>query len=163
MSSVSWTLLTGAMPAPLRAWFDEVRARDLAVQGERTDLADDNLWMFGVEDEQRRALKVGDVSSFLRAIRIMWRDKLTLASSNEWMVYAWHDEMSGQLRFSACPARTIDELPFSCALRAVDVDDISREFVEGRSIIPYAELQAHINVPEEDPPEFILNVWAERL
>lgn len=163
MSTVSWSLIAAALPAVLRSWFSDVRSGSLTVQGEPAEIGNSNLWTFGLEDEQRRSLTADDVSSFLRAIAALWRDAAAPLGTTEWMFYAWHDEMSGRLRFSACPARKLEELPFACTLRGVQVDAVARAFLHGRSVIPRDELQAHLDIPADTLTEFVLDVWAVHL
>lgn len=128
-------------------WLDEVRAHPLATTGTRASIADGNLWTFSLDDEARQALTIAEVTSFLRGVVSSWRAN-NPTRSGEWRCYAWYDEMSGQLRISACPARTLEELPFRCRLRAVEVDDVA---------------QAFIARPQRTEQEFVLDVWMEPL
>ncbi len=131
----------------LDEWLDEVGAHPLSTAGPRATIADHNLWTFSLGDEARQSLTIGEVTSFLRAVVSSWRAN-NPTRSGEWRCYAWYDEMNGQLRISACPASTLDELPFRCRLRAVEVDDVAHAFIAR---------------PQRTEQDFVLDVWMERL
>jgi hypothetical protein len=40
---------------------------------------------------------------------------------------------------------------------------IAQAFLDGRSVVPRDEVQAHLDLPEDKPTEFVLDVWSEHL
>lgn len=151
------------MPSLLLDWLEELRRAPLAITG---DLARKNVRWFGAGGGERAALRAEEVVSFLHSAAEIW-DR-SISGCDEWLFYAWYDEMAGQLRIAACPARTLADLPFGCALRSVEADDVARAFLLGSDTIPWREMaSAPVTADEADLPEpevpFVLGVWTRPL
>ena len=158
------SLLTATLPAVLRRWFGEVQRRPPVLVGDPEGVAEENLWAFGIESDSREAFSEQELSRFLRAVAALWKEapsRSRQADPSSWCFYAWHDEMSGQLRFSLVPGVGVKDLPFSCTVREASAEEVSRAFLGGESVIPYSELQPQIHQGDHEPRPFVLDVWVE--
>lgn len=125
-----------------------------------------NMLIFPLSDLQSACLESGCLSEFLMQLFREFCRKAARLQVSGWF-YAWFDEMSGTLRCSTCNVRTPDMLPFSCALRIVDVPhDVAHAAANSPYIsgIPVAEFQnVETESDEGDDSTFELTVFARRL
>ncbi|MBC7819184.1 MAG: hypothetical protein IAG10_20020 [Planctomycetaceae bacterium] len=152
---------------PFLEWLAEVSADELAIRPDDINAeAHENLWSFSLSSEQAAAVSVADVETFAKGVADARRVWLSAREVDPMVLYWWHDELAGQLRFSLVSA-SHGRLPFRCpVVSARTFREIASEWLGSQHLhgIPLAELAPLVpveSVPE--PVQLALPVWTVRV
>ena len=103
------------MKDPLQRW----RATLAALELVDDDAPVGNMEMFSIAAAQDAGITAPALAAFVRDAHRAYSLAARSIGRTGWF-YAWHDEMAGQLRTSACWIVSRDELPFGGLLTLVD-------------------------------------------
>lgn len=152
---------------PFLEWLAEVTANAPVVRPDDIEVeARCNLWSFALTPERAAAVTPADVETFAVAIAGCRRVWLTACGAGPTVLYWWHDEQAGQLRFSLVSA-SHGRLPFGCAVAPpASLHEIAVSWLKSSNLhgISWGELRALS--PDEippDPPSTVLPVWSQLL
>jgi len=164
MGNETLSFLVAGLPPVLRLWFEEIRAKPLVTEGTASELGPRNLSAFALSSAERTSLRSGDIERFLLAVTEVWREAIG-SSRGAWVAYAWHDEMAGQLRISACPASNASQLPFVCAIKEFSIRELVDAFLGEIDFVPYGQLQPLPGLSDNEASDrpFEQHVWMDRL
>ena len=130
--------------------------------------ANGNQWSFSITPEIAAAASVADVETFAAAVADARRAWLSARGAGPMVLYWWHDEQAGQLRFSLVSA-VHGRLPFrsrvipAASFRLIAEEWLKSPYLDG---IPWAELRPLAAGEEEQeawPPPPSLRVWSSQL
>jgi len=158
---------TGAALAlnPFIDWLPEVTADPVVVcPNDIGAEARGNLWSFSLSANQAAAVCVADVIRFAGQVAEARRAWLATHKVGQMVLYWWHDDQAGQLRFSLVSA-VHARLPFGCKLVAAkNLDSIVQQWLGSphSHFIPWSDLQ-RLAVGEAEPPVPPLSVWSQTL
>jgi hypothetical protein len=144
----------------------------LSTISHEVDECEENRWSFGVD---LKYCNTKDLLAFYQSVMDARRQYLILENIKTKMIfYTWYDPMSGYFYFSIIPANWSkllpgQELPFGCTVNKVDkLENIISNFINDpyKGIIPMDQLkeislsEALKSEDEEDPKQYILDVWS---
>ena len=147
-------------------WLAQLNALELVASGDVNAIASANLEMFAIAEAQDAKLTSAAVADFLRDAHRAYSTAAARIQLVGWF-YAWHDEMAGQLRMSACPITSASELPFGGPSVPVDdptiiaTDALASTIAHGIPLATLTEVVAGAKAPEPEPPP--LSVYAQPL
>ena len=129
--------------------------------------ANRNMLVLPLSDISSQSIETHELAEFLMSVYREFLGKSEQAGFLGWF-YAWLDEMSGTLRCGAGRVASPSELPFSCALKLVDIPGpLAREVANSnyRSGIPADEFQdTAFNADDDDDEKpFTLTVFVRPL
>jgi hypothetical protein len=154
---------------PFADWLPDVVADSVVV--DPIDIvaeANGNQWSFSIIPEIAAAASVADVDAFAAAVADARRAWLLARGAGPMVLYWWHDEQTGQLRFSLVSA-VHGRLPFrsrvipAASFRLIAEEWLKSPYLDG---IPWAELRllaAGEEEQEAEPPPPNLRVWSSQL
>jgi hypothetical protein len=125
-----------------------------------------NQWSFSITLEEAAAVSIADVEAFAAAVAEARSAWLSARGAGPMVLYWWHDEQAGQLRFSLVSAAH-GRLPFEChVIPAASVRVIAQAWLTSpyREGIPWSATR-RVAAGEEDTeqPPLNLPVWSLRL
>lgn len=150
---------------PFIDWLTEVAADPVLVCPE--DIAAEasgNLWSFSLSADQATAVCVTDVVQFAENVTDARRAWLAGREGEPMLIYWWHDDQAGQLRFSLVSA-VHGHLPFRCkVVPAPGLESIAQQWLSSPHLhsIPWSELSP-LSAHEAEPPKPPLSVWWQTL
>jgi hypothetical protein len=142
------------------SWGETLSAIEYCWEGSKNHIAIANMLSFHADEGAKKRLTEAGLVDFLNESYEKYRAGL-LRKTEEFWFYAWHDEMAGQLRCSAAPARSESELPFGARIRVTrDPLQVAQEYLASpyNGIIRFSELQEQA-FPEGTPRELVLTVF----
>jgi hypothetical protein len=148
---------------PMATWLAEVTNDAVVIC--RDDInteANSNLWSFSLTLQEASSLSVTDVVEFSQKVVASRREWLTARRAPSMVMYWWHDEQAGQLRFSLV-STTHGRLPFQANIAVVaEFEEIAKAWLSSPYLdgIPWTDLQEV--VPEEVETEQLpptIAVW----
>lgn len=126
----------------LKTWAATLTALELVDAGDRDATARANMEVFSIAAVQDAGVAAPVVADFVRNAHRAYSLAATRIGRSGWF-YAWHDELAGQLRTSACWIASQHELPFRGPITLVDDPEslatalLSSQIAHG---IPWSEL-----------------------
>ena len=104
---------------------------------------DRNCWHINGSKEEVQSLNLDEWKSYLRHLIHDRQEQLNKSSvKTDLVIYFWHDEQAGQLRFNVITANH-SKLPFACKYVEVPIEDVVVPFINDKSpgFIPFDELK----------------------
>jgi hypothetical protein len=154
---------------PFPQWLPDVVADAVIVDpGNIAAEARGNQWSFSITLEMAAAVSITDVEAFAAGVADARRAWLSVRGAGPMVLYWWHDEQAGQLRFSLVSAAH-GRLPFGCCVipaqsfRVIAEEWLKSPYLDG---IPWAEtrpLAAGEEEQDAEPPPLNLLVWTLQL
>jgi hypothetical protein len=133
-----------------------------------------NCWHINGSREEIQSLDLDEWKAYIRHL-INDRQKQLNASpvQTDLLIYIWHDEMAGQLRFNVISANH-PKLPLACNYVEAGLDEIIDPFIKDEypGIIPFSEvkivegtsvLDLSAGSNEEGENAFIAKVYVEKI
>lgn len=133
-----------------------------------------NCWHINGSRDEIQSLDLGEWKAYIRHL-IDDRKKQLDASPvrTDLLIYFWHDEMAGQLRFNVITANH-PKLPLACKYIEARLEEIVEPFIkdENPGIIPFSEveivegdflLDLSADAIEESETAFVAKVYVERI
>ena len=151
---------------PFPEWLPDVVADAVVVDPSNIAAeAHGNQWSFSITPEMAAAVSIADVEAFAAGVADARRAWLSARGAGPMVLYWWHDEQAGRLRFSLVSAAH-GRLPFGrCVIPAASFRVIAEEWLKSPYLggIPWAEprpLAAGEEEQETAPPPLSLPVWS---
>ncbi len=155
------------MSNPFREWLAEVSKDAVVIRPDNIGAeASGNLWTFSLSPEQVTVVSVADVEEFAAGVAGGRRTWLSAHRADPMVLYRWHDEQTGQLRFSLVSA-SHGRLPFTCeVVPAASLAAVVSTWLGSRHLhgIPWSELHPLASC-EADPnsTSLVLPVWSSQV
>lgn len=149
----------------LDEWMAEVVRNGISLTDDSQRDAVENMSVFSIAQARAAGVAPDALDEFLLGAFRQVSRLLGSESRHAWF-YAWHDEMSGTLRCSACRAVGKGDLPFACQLNVVDsptpvsIEALISPYSGG---IPFAEFETGSEEQEGVGVPFVLTVFARPL
>lgn len=151
------------MTDPFPGWLASMADEDVVVRPDDIEAeAVGNLRSLALTREQAAAVSPSGVETFARGVGDARRAWLASRRTAPMVLYWWHDEQAGHLRFSLV-SESHGRLPFGCEIApASTLAEIATSWLSSTSLfgIPWNEFKpvARDEVPPE-PPTLVLPVW----
>lgn len=151
--------------SPLEEWLLEVANDPITIN--REDVGSEvgnNLWSFSLCPDEAKTLSPDDVACFAEQV-IQARSSQARRQSHSMIIYWWHDELAGQLRFSLISAHH-NSLPFKCEITSVtSIHGIAQAWLNSnQGCIPWQDLSETPTTGRVDDEEpYRLNVWSIKI
>ena len=154
---------------PFHEWLTEVATDAVVVRPD--DIGAEcmgNLWRFSLSPEQAAAVTPADVANFASAVADGREAWLSARGAGPMVLYWWHDEQAGLLRFSLVSA-VHGTLPFACeVIQASSLEEIAADWLGSQTLhgIPWNALHVvpwnslRDPTPDEELPPRVLPVWS---
>ena len=157
------------MHPTLIGWLSEVSEAGISDAGTVNEVANNNLLYFSTTTQTAVSIGTSDTVEFLLGAFDIFNQRLSI-SEKCMCFYAWFDELSGQLRCSAAPASSPENLPFGCRLNVVKSPTsvaesfLHSDYLEGISLDGFEEVTDEMEQEkDEDDDDFILTVYARMI
>ena len=151
----------GEAVSTVEDWLSELSAKHLVLGLDSSVEAQNNLW-YGSVPLVERQVTASEVVGFLHEAVALLRAKVQRLGVPDAQIYAWHDEMAGQLRISVARCQR-NALPFGCEVVVLDDPNVVAESFcrHPNGTIPWQELVSDADVDVSQPAERMrLAVWA---
>ena len=152
---------------PFSEWLKDVASDDVVVNHSNIEAeACGNLWSFSLSLEEAADVSVADVEEFAANVAESRRDGLLRRGAGPMLLYWWHDEQAGQLRFSLV-STVHGRLPFGCEVLAVArLGEIAGDWLRSPHVSGIRRDELFRVTSDQQAPEpirLVLRVWSLQL